>query len=81
MNAAVRSLNEIDSIPDDIPFLRISAVSGMVGISPNTIRRWERRGLLTNKRNYGKGQHRYFSKNDVRILLDLKKLRDQKVFF
>lgn len=57
----------------EAPYFEISAVSKITGLSPNTIRTWERRNFIAASSRSDTGRRRY-SQEQVEILALLKKL-------
>lgn len=57
------------------PCLRIGAVARMVGVSPSTLRAWERAGLVSPAR--GEGRHRLYARRDVARLRQARAWRER----
>ena len=53
------------------PLFTIGIVSEMLGITPTTLRTWEKRGLIEVER---RGKNRYYSFADIDRLKEIKKL-------
>lgn len=56
--------------------LSIGEASDYLGVSIDTLRRWEKKGRITARRS--PGGHRYFQKEDLNDLFDVKYTRDAK---
>ena len=56
----------------DDPELRIGEVARQVGVSPSTVRAWERKGMVQPRR--GQGGHRRYGSDDVARLRDVRSL-------
>src|SRR5207237_10375583 len=52
--------------------LRIGEVARRLGVSPSTVRAWERKGLVQPRR--GSGRHRRFRAEDIEHLRDVHSL-------
>ncbi|HHU31538.1 MAG: MerR family transcriptional regulator [Zhaonellaceae bacterium] len=59
----------------NLPLYTIGVVSGIVGVHQETLRIWERNGLITPAR---KNNQRLYSENDLKRLLFIKQLLDDK---
>lgn len=62
-------------IEDDIPMTPIGVAAGLVGVHPETLRIWERNGLVTPTR---RNRLRLYSANDLRRLRFIHYLMSQK---
>jgi DNA-binding transcriptional MerR regulator/quercetin dioxygenase-like cupin family protein len=62
-------MSESDGTPD----LRIGDVARTLGVSPSTVRAWERKGLVEPRRGEA-GRHRRYRPDDVAKLRDLRSL-------
>ncbi len=71
--SALISLNKIDN---SLPVFIMSVAAGLVGMHPNTLRKYERAGLVSPSRSK---RLRKYSINDIRRLLELKELADKGV--
>ncbi|UFP97167.1 MerR family transcriptional regulator [Gloeobacter morelensis] len=56
------------------PVYTISVASTLTGLHPQTIRKYERRGLLLPQRSRGNMGYRLYSRSDVDLLLNFKRL-------
>jgi MerR family transcriptional regulator/heat shock protein HspR len=67
-----------DSAHDDAPVLVISKAAALAGMHPQTLRQYDRLGLVTPRRAAGRG--RRYSRRDVVKLLEIQRLaRDEGV--
>ncbi|PZR52149.1 transcriptional regulator [Xylanimonas oleitrophica] len=57
---------------DDAPVLTVSQAAAMAGMHPQTLRQYDRLGLVTPRRTVGRG--RRYSRNDVARLLEVQRL-------
>ena len=64
----------MDSVMHD--FLQIKAAAKFLGVSPNTLRNWERSGKLTTYRHPING-YRLYKKTDLETLLSAIQRSDQ----
>lgn len=57
----------------------VKLFAAAIGISTKTVRRWDKRGVLTARRH--PNGHRYYTDGDIRIALDLDapEQKDKKV--
>jgi len=60
---------------NNMPIYTISVVSGLVGVHQETLRIWERNGLIMPAR---KNNQRLYSENDLKKLFFIKQLLDDK---
>jgi len=60
------------TVTGDDPGLRIGEVARQVGVSPSTVRAWERKGMVQPRR--GEGGHRRYGSDDVARLRDVRSL-------
>ena len=60
---------------NQIPIYTISVTAQLVGVHQETLRIWERNGLISPKR---RNNHRLYSNNDIRRLNFIKSLLDDK---
>lgn len=72
MSAAERG----GDIPDDAPVYVISVAADLAGLHPQTLRQYDRLGLVSPRRA---GRYRLYSTRDVRRLLEVQRLSDEGV--
>lgn len=60
------------AVPDDMPLLAISAAAELAGMHPQTLRQYDRLGLVRPKRTRGRG--RRYSMQDVKRLRNVQRL-------
>lgn len=53
----------------DKDFLNIREAAGFIGVSVDTLRRWDKDGKLIAIRGGGKGSHRFYQKSDLELFL------------
>ena len=63
-----------DRIPEDAPVYVISVAAELAGLHPQTLRQYDRLGLLTPRRA---GRYRLYSMRDIRRLLDVQQLSEE----
>ena len=74
-NLYINSMNYIKTMDIKREYLSIGEAADYLGISIDTIRRWDKKGKVTAYRS--PGGHRYFQKNDLDKLFDTKYEREQ----
>lgn len=60
--------------PDDRPLYIISVAAELVNMHPQTLRLYERRGLVSPKRQ---GKNRLYSQRDIQRLIDIQQLTQE----
>ena len=58
-------------------FYTIGEVSRITGVKPHVLRYWESRGKLL-KPNRRRSKHRLYRPQDIRLILEIKRLRDEE---
>lgn len=61
-------------LPEDRPVYIISVAAELVNMHPQTLRFYERRGLVVPKRQ---GKNRLYSQRDIQRLIDIQKLTQE----
>ncbi len=67
MTAAARG----EGIPEDVPVYVISVAADLAGLHPQTLRQYDRTGLVSPQRA---GRYRLYSMRDIRKLLEVQRL-------
>ena len=63
-----------DRIPEDTPVYVISVAADLAGLHPQTLRQYDRLGLVTPRRA---GRYRLYSMRDIRRLLEVQRLSEE----
>ena len=68
------AIRQTPDIPEDAPVYVISVAADLAGLHPQTLRQYDRLGLVSPKRS---GRYRLYSLRDVRRLHQVQQLADE----